>query len=273
MKKLCLITITVMIIFAMCTFDVSAAKKYGFVDNKVGIILTEEASERVYNGELIINKAYFEDYDIGVKKIDSGYLSKTFAHYSIILDKHDHENVLRVVEILKENEDFRSVEPCYYTHSNAAGLSEYYVNLKSGKTTQIKLKKITVKSWKSSNKKVAKVKNGKVVALKKGSAMITAVDSKNRKHYCMVNVKSSPRLAKNGKTVKSITVHKGRKKSMEIKGKVRNIDNKYTNTHYAKIISKESDKEIIIRGLKRGTTTLNIKVNGVKNLKLQVNVK
>ena len=60
---------------------------------------------------------------------------------------------------------------------------------------------------------------------------------------------------------------------MEKKGKDRNIDNKYINKHYAKIISKESDKEIIIRGLKRGTTTLNIKVNGVKNLKLQVNVK
>ena len=273
MKKLCLITITVMIIFAICTFDVSAAKKYGFVDNKVGVVLTEEASKKVQNGQMTINEEFFADTELGIIKVECIAGSFRYNIYSLTLDKHDHENVLRVVEILKENEDFRSVEPCYYTHSNAAGLSEYYVNLKSGKTTQIKLKKITVKSWKSSNKKVAKVKNGKVVALKKGSAMITAVDSKNRKHYCMVNVKSSPRLTKNRKILKSITVLKGRKKSMEIKGKVRNIDNKYTNTHYAKIISKESDKEIIIRGLKRGTTTLNIKVNGVKNLKLQVNVK
>lgn len=273
MKRICILTISVMIILTMCTFDVSAAKKYGFADNRVGIVLTEEASERVFDGELKINKAYFEDYDIGIKKIESGYLSKSFAHYSIILDKHDHENVLRVVEILKENEDFRSVEPCYYTHSASVGLSKYYVNLKSGKTTQIKLKKISVKSWKSSNKKVVKVKNGKVVALKKGSAMITAVDSKSRKHHCVVNVKSSPRLTKNSKTVKSITVLKGHKSAVEIKGKVKNIDNEYTNTHYAKIISKKSDKKIIIRGLKRGTTTLNIKVNGVKNLKLEVNVK
>lgn len=68
------------------------------------------------------------------------------------------------------------------------------VTLNSGQTTKLKLKNTRKKpKWKSSNKKIATVsKTGKVTAMKKGTATITAtLDKKNYKCKITVTVKKT----------------------------------------------------------------------------------
>jgi hypothetical protein len=142
------------------------------------------------------------------------------------------------------------------------------VNLKAGKTAAITVlnkgnNKVT---YKSTNKKVAIVKNRKAAALKNGTADIIVTVGNTKLTY-KVKVTSSPKLSR-----KNITVKEGKTKTVKIKGKSEFVKNKYKNSEYAKIISKKSAKKIKIKGLKKGKTTLKITVNGVK-LKLKVKVK
>ena len=124
-----------------------------------------------------------------------------------------------------------------------------------------------VKAWKSSDSKVVKVKNGKLTALKKGTATVTATLTTGEELTCKVKATSSPKLSKN-----SVTVKKGKTVTVKITGKASSVKNVYTNTKYAKILSKNTAAVLKIKGLKKGSTALKIKVNGVI-LKLRVNVK
>ena len=147
-------------------------------------------------------------------------------------------------------------------------LKKSSVSLKAGQISTITVQnkgnnKVT---YKSSNSKVAAVKNGKVTALKKGKANITVTVGKTKLTY-KVSVTTSPKLSK-----KSVSVKKGKTVTVKIKGKASGVNNKYTNTKYAKIKSKRSATKLKIKGLKKGKTTLKIKVNGVA-LKLKVKVK
>ena len=109
--------------------------------------------------------------------------------------------------------------------------------------------------------------NGKITALKKGSATVTATLQNGKKLSCKVSVKTSPKLSK-----KSITVKRNKTATVKITGKAKTVRNTYKNTKKAKIISKSSASKIKVKGLKKGKTTLKIKVNGV-SLKLKVRVK
>jgi hypothetical protein len=129
------------------------------------------------------------------------------------------------------------------------------VNNGDGKTT-----------YSSSNTKVAKVdKNGKVTGVKKGTATITVTNNGVSKDF-KVTVKN-PTLSK-----KSVKVTKNHTVTVKIKGKIKGVNNSYVNTKYAKVISSKSASTLKIKGLKKGNTTLKIKVSGV-TLKLKVNVK
>jgi uncharacterized protein YjdB len=148
-------------------------------------------------------------------------------------------------------------------------LSKSSVELKAGRTSTITVKNKgdNSVSYSSADKKVAKVdNNGKVTALKKGNTNITVTVGNTKLTY-KVNVTSSPKL-----NTKSITVKKGSAKTVKIIGKAKGVNNKYTNTKYAKITSKKSATTLKINGLKKGSTTLKIEVNGVA-LKLKVKVK
>ena len=154
------------------------------------------------------------------------------------------------------------------TTTPAPKLKNSSVSLKAGKTSTIVVQnkgnnKVT---YKSLNAKVATVKNGKVTALKKGKSNITVTVGKTKLTY-KVSVTTSPKLSK-----KSVSVKKGKPVTVKIKGKASGVNNKYTNTKYAKIKSKRSATKLKIKGLKKGKTTLKIKVNGVA-LKLKVKVK
>lgn len=142
--------------------------------------------------------------------------------------------------------------------------------LQAGKVITLKAtdkngKKLSV-TFSSSNKKVAKVTSkGKIYALKRGTARIT-VKYKKKKATCLVNVVTSPKLSKN-----KIKLKKGQTKFVKISGKCSGVKNTYKNTKIAKVKSSRTAKKLKIRGLKKGTTNLTIKVNGVK-LKLKVTV-
>ena len=66
---------------------------------------------------------------------------------------------------------------------------------------------------------------------------------------------------------------KGSKKvTVKITGKARSVKNVYKNTAVAKVTSAKTASKIRVKGLKKGQTTIKIRVNGVW-LKLKVNVK
>ena len=151
--------------------------------------------------------------------------------------------------------------------SSFASLNKKTASLKAGKQLQLSVVSGKAVSWKSSNKKVCTVKSGKVTALKKGKAVITATLNTGVQVKCTVTVTTSPKLSK-----KSIKVKKGKTKTITITGKAPGVKNVYKNTKTARVISKKTATKIKVKGLKKGKTTLKIKVNGVI-LKLKVVVK
>ena len=137
------------------------------------------------------------------------------------------------------------------------GTTNIKATVKNGKGTT---------TYKSSNSKVAKVsKTGKVTGLKKGTAKITVANNGVKKTF-KITVKN-PKLSK-----KTVSVKKGKTTKVKIIGKIKGVNNKYINTRLAKVTSKKSASTLTIKGLKKGNTTLKIKVSGV-TLKLKVKVK
>ncbi len=122
--------------------------------------------------------------------------------------------------------------------------------------------------WKSSNNKVVKIDSkGNFIILKKGKVTLTAAKANGKKYRKTVSVKNNPQLSE-----PKITVKKGSIYPIEITGKANNINNKYSVSKTAKIISKKTSHTLKIKGIKKGKTTLKITVNGFV-LKLKVTVK
>ncbi len=157
---------------------------------------------------------------------------------------------------------------CKVTVTTSPSLTSTNISLKSGTSKTIKAVGGTVKSWTTSNKNVAIVNKGKITALNKGTATVTATLTTGKKLTCKVTVTTAPKLSKT-----TVKVKKGGTVVVKLSGKVATINNKYTNTKVAKIASKTNATTLKIKGLKKGTATLKIKVNGVKTLNLKVNVK
>lgn len=139
-------------------------------------------------------------------------------------------------------------------------------SLKAGKTATLTVTGGVIKSVKSSKKAVLAVKGKKLTALKKGSSKITVTLTNGKKLTKTVRVTTSPTLSK-----KSIKLKKGAVAVVKISGKAASVKNVYYSTKKAVIIAGKNDKKIKIRALKRGKTTLKVKVNGVK-LSLKVKI-
>ena len=148
-------------------------------------------------------------------------------------------------------------------------ISATKVTLKSAQTKILKVTNGTVKTWSTSSKKIATVSKGKVVALTKGRVRITATLTNGKKLTCYVTVTTSPKLSRT-----TLNLKKGKTAPVKLTGKVANINNKYYNySKVAKIVSKANATSIKVKALKKGTTTLKIRVNGVNVLRLKVKVK
>ena len=151
-------------------------------------------------------------------------------------------------------------------------LSATNVSLKSGATKTIKVLNGKVKSYKVTNNKVAKVNSkGVVTALNKGKTTVIVTLKDGNKLNCMVNVTTAPKLSK-----PTVNVKVGKTVKVKALGKAKNIalkwtvSNKNVNTSIAKKISASV---LNIKGVKKGKTTIKVKVNNVKTLTLKVNVK
>ena len=142
-------------------------------------------------------------------------------------------------------------------------ISNKYVSLKKGKTATLSVSgtKQTVK-WSSSDKSIAKVnKNGKVTAVAKGTATITAkVDGKKLK--CTVYVES---LSLN---TTDEYLAKGGAFKLKVKGAADTSGVKYTTSD--KSIATV-DKNGKVTGKKTGTVTITVKLHG-KKLKCKIKV-
>lgn len=151
-------------------------------------------------------------------------------------------------------------------------LSATNVSLKSGATKTIKVLNGKVKSYKVVNSKVAKVNSkGVITALNKGKTTVIVTLKDGNKLNCKVNVTTAPKLSKS-----TVNVKVGKTVKVKALGKAKNIalkwtvSNKNVNTSIAKMISASV---LNIKGVKKGKTTIKVKVNNVKTLTLKVNVK
>lgn len=162
--------------------------------------------------------------------------------------------------------------------SKAPYLAKSKLTKKAGSTYRIEIKNKGNKkaSFSTSNGKILKVSSkGKVTFLKKGKATIT-VKIGSAKLKFTGTVSSNPKLVYKGKTVKAkkyYPVKKGKTITVKISGKAKALKNVYTSTKKAKIKGKTTASKVKIRGLRKGKTTLKIKVNRSKVLKLRIKVK
>lgn len=196
----------------------------------------------VGNGKVYTLKDAYDKLNINMDAVYS-LINKTNLHYNFT-----------VVKIAQEK------------------LSATNVSLKSGATKTIKVLNGKVKSYKVVNSKVAKVNSkGVVTALNKGKTTVIVTLKDGNKLNCKVNVTTAPKLSKSivnvkvGKTVKVKAL--GKAKNIALKW---TVSNKNVNTSIAKMISASV---LNIKGVKKGKTTLKVKVNNVKTLTLKVNVK
>lgn len=143
------------------------------------------------------------------------------------------------------------------------------ISIKAGESDWISVMNGEVTKWTSSNKKVATVdSNGQVTGLKKGTATITATFSDGTKLACKVTVTTNPTIKIGGKAYKknkTYTVKKGKTLKAVITGKADSVNNAYTTSKkkVAKITSKKTDTTVKIKGVKKGTSKITVKVNGV----------
>lgn len=180
-----------------------------------------------------------------------------------LLNKVDSKNVIHFTAY----KDGKKV----YDPTSARFLSSKY-SVKSGANVAVKLINGTVKRYKVSNNKVAKVNNkGVVTGLNKGNATVTATLTNGKKLTTKISVTTAPKLSK-----ANVNIKKGNSTVVRVQGKVPSIAIKCTGNKKNVIVfvakAKETN-EIFIVGKKKGTANLKVKVNGVRTLKLKVNVK
>ncbi len=139
---------------------------------------------------------------------------------------------------------------------------DFVIELKAGKTKSLTVNDGEVAKWKSSDKTVAKVKDGVVTGVKKGEATITAVLTDGTKLECVVAVTTNPTLKKDALTIKV-----GKTKNIKVVGAVGTVKYISKNT---KIATVNKNGKVVAKA--PGTTKIKVKVNGVK-LTCKVNVK
>lgn len=159
-----------------------------------------------------------------------------------------------------------------------ASISETEISMESGKTKTLVISNGDVATWTSNKKSIAIVKEGKVTALKKGSADIIATLADGTRLVCKVTVTSSPKIKigkKKYKKNKTYSIKRRKNLNIYITGKATNVNNIYetSNKKVAKITSKKTAKKVKITAYKKkGTTMITLKVNGVP-FKIKVKVK
>ena len=151
----------------------------------------------------------------------------------------------------------------------------------SGDTCTLYIDRERLTDYKTSNPKIIKLtKKGKLTALKKGTATVKVTLPSGKRYKGTIEVTNDPVLKQKVtkgkkatyKMAKTVSVKQGKTVSVKLFGKAKSIKNQYTSTSKAQIVSKKNDNIIKIKGKTRGTSTVKVKVNGVKTLSLKVKV-
>ncbi|MBQ7504905.1 MAG: hypothetical protein IJT79_06285 [Ruminococcus sp.] len=89
--------------------------EHDYSDNKVLVVLTDEAASLIKQGNLKFDVDYFKDSDLGINDVVNISYG-LYKAYCLELDIHNHQNVLNVIEALKAYDIIESAEPDYYTY-------------------------------------------------------------------------------------------------------------------------------------------------------------
>lgn len=148
----------------------------------------------------------------------------------------------------------------------------------SGVSFRLLVDKHTLKNCKSSNPKAIKItKSGKVTVLKKGTATLSGTlpdgAKYTRKIKCGENPYFDSLAIDYSHSPHYLVVKKGKTAKIHIFGKAYAINNVVYKSKHVKLVSGKSSDKIKIKGIKRGKTTLKIKVNNSYILKVKVKVK
>lgn len=261
-------------------FKKALIAKADWQDNNTSSILSENSNkvfEFVVDGKTIgtLNSESVNSYDFYID-------SPTKKNYVFV---NWYTNVESIGEVSIDDylnkyiyDDYTNDTVTFYAKwKENKMLNKTSVKLNAGKTTTLKINLGKVSKWFSSNPKVATVTNGKVTALKKGTANIYAILSGNSYLTCKVTVNNSPTLKVSNKTFnakKTYSVKKGNYLKVKITGKASFVKNVYatTNKKIAKVTSKNTASTVKIKALKKGKATVTVKVNGVA-YKIKVKVK
>ncbi|MCH5304613.1 MAG: hypothetical protein J1E41_07095, partial [Ruminococcus sp.] len=135
---------------------------------------------------------------------------------------------------------------------------------------------------------------GKLQCLQTGNAKLTIKTAKGKEIKCKIKIGNMSQIfEKNLPDIKvkdkygntfdfdnskgsqknlCARVKKGKIGKFPIIGKVGEINNVYKSSKKAKIVSSPTASTLKIKGLAKGTTTVKVKINGVKTIKLKVKV-
>ena len=143
-------------------------------------------------------------------------------------------------------------------------------------TLAVKNKGSNKVTFATGNKKVATVTSrGVVTGLQRGSAIIK-VTVGGELLKCKVTVTNNAILKykKKALSTKSYKVKKGKSLTFKVYRRVSSIKIVYSvsNKKIAKVTSKAKSNTVVIKGLKVGTATISVKLNGVKTYKIKVKV-
>ena len=151
--------------------------------------------------------------------------------------------------------------------------------MKAGTTFKVTVKdnvdkeKVTYTVSKKDKEIIKVSKKGKVTALQKGTATVNVKVGKLTLK-CKVTVTTDPALTNaKGKVIKTLKLKKGKTAKVYITGRAKALKNAYVNNKVANISGGKKADVIKVTAKKKGNTTITVKVNRVKNLKLKVKVK
>jgi len=257
-------------------FDYTLFKVQGLTNCKVYYNLADSTPcdeyERKMGSYTLTLTSKQEPYDLGLYVCsDDGVYTLEEAWEKQLITADEMYTLFKTIRSRKERYHFSITKGTDDIQINDPYVEMFENTLEAGQVKKLFAvhsangKKVT---FVSENPEVLKVnQKGEVTGLKKGKATII-VTVGDKVFTRQVKVITNPKLEK-----KTITVKKNKVKKVKLTGKVKGIKNVYVNTKKAEIISKKNTTNLIIKGLKKGTTTLRIKVNGVKTLKIKVKVK
>ena len=180
----------------------------------------------------------------------SGIPTKAGSYVLGISVSNDYgaDEIKYTIKIDKKSADIKDKAP---------KISKTKIKLLTGASYTLKMENTkTSPVWKSTNKSVAKVKNGKVTGVSAGTANIVAVVD-GKKYYCKVTV-PAPKIKKRKLTVKRRkTIYVGLNNT---KMKKSSIKWRSSNTKVAKVGTNGK-----VRGISKGKATIYTYAGGVYN--------